>query len=279
MKQLSLGFSPCPNDTYIFCGLVNGKISLSDWQLQPVLLEDVETLNEWAMEGRLDITKLSFHALGQVLDKYVLLQSGAALGRGCGPLLVAGRAVTAESFAGLTVAVPGKYTTAAMLLKLFSPDWKNIIMMRYDEIMPAIRSGRVDCGVIIHEGRFTYKTLGLELIVDLGAWWEKTSGYPIPLGGIVARRSLGRELIMEIDRAIGASIRWARQNRSLCLPYIRKYAQELDESVIADHIGLYVNAFSENLGEEGLKAIEFFFRKGSQTGVLPEFPQQSLIVK
>jgi len=122
MKQLSIGFSPCPNDTYIFCGLVNGKIPLSDWQLQPVLLEDVETLNEWAMEGRLDITKLSFHALGHVLDKYVLLQSGAALGRGCGPLLVAGWPVTAESFAGLTVAVPGKYTTAAMLLKLYSSD-------------------------------------------------------------------------------------------------------------------------------------------------------------
>jgi len=117
------------------------------------------------------------------------------------------------------------------------------------------------------------------LIVDLGAWWEKTSGYPIPLGGIVARRSLGRKLIMEIDRVVGASIRWARQNSSLCLPYIRKYAQELNESVIADHIGLYVNAFSENLGEEGLKAVEFFFRKGSQTGVLPEFPQQSLTVK
>ena len=276
MKQLSIGFSPCPNDTYIFCGLVNGEISLSGWQPHPVLLEDVETLNEWARQDRLDITKLSFHALGHVLDKYVLLQSGAALGRGCGPLLVAGSSVDADAFAGLTVAIPGKYTTAAMLLRLYSPDWKNIIMMRYDEIMPAIKSGRVDCGVIIHESRFTYKNQGLELIIDLGAWWEETSGYPIPLGGIAVRRSLGRKLILEIDRAVGASILWARQNSALCLPYIRKYAQELDDAVIADHIGLYVNAFSENLGDEGLAAVEFFFRKGRHTGVLPEFPQLSL---
>jgi 5,8-dihydroxy-2-naphthoate synthase len=279
MKQLTIGFSPCPNDTYIFCGLVNGKISLSGWQFQSAVLEDVETLNEWAMQGRLDITKLSFHALGHVLDKYVLLQSGAALGRGCGPLLVASRSVDADAFAGLTVAVPGKYTTAAMLLKLYSPDWQNIIMMRYDEILPAIKSGRVDCGVIIHESRFTYKNQGFELIVDLGAWWEKTSGYPIPLGGIVARRSLGRELITEIDRAVGASLFWARQNSLSCLPYIRKYAQEHDDSVIADHIGLYVNAFSEKLGNEGLAAVEFFFRKGRQSGVLPDFSQLSLTVK
>jgi 5,8-dihydroxy-2-naphthoate synthase len=280
MKKLSLGFSPCPNDTYIFCGLVNGEIPLPDWQLQPALLEDVETLNEWAMQGRLDITKLSFHALGQVLDKYVLLESGAALGRGCGPLLVAGHTVTAtaDAFAGLTVAVPGKYTTAAMLLKLYSPDWGKIVMMRYDEIMPAIKSGRVDCGVIIHESRFTYKSQGLELIVDLGAWWEEISGYPIPLGGIAARRSLGQEFIREIDRAIGASIHWARRNPSACMPYIKKYAQELDDTVIAAHIGLYVNAFSENLGEDGRAAIEFFFRKGRQTGIVPEFPQQSLTV-
>lgn len=279
MKQLTIGFSPCPNDTYIFCGLVNGNISLHDWSLLPPELEDVETLNHWAMQYRLDITKLSFHALGYVLDSYVLLRSGAALGRGCGPLLVSDHKVDIATFPDLTVAVPGEYTTAAMLLKLYAPDWKNIIMLRFDEIMPAIESGRVDCGVIIHESRFTYRSRGLDLIVDLGDWWERISGHPIPLGGIVARRSLGSDLIMRIDQAVKASIRWARLHRQLCQPFIKKYAQELDEAVINEHIGLYVNTFSEDLGSEGLAAVRTFFEKGRQAGILPDSNQQSLTVE
>ena len=279
MQQLSIGFSPCPNDTYIFCGLVNGKIPLSGWQPQPAVLEDVETLNEWAMQGRLDITKLSFHALGHVLDSYVLLHSGAALGRGCGPLLIAGQNVNPADFSKMTVAVPGQFTTAAMLLNLYASSWKKVVMMRFDEIMDAIISGRVDCGVIIHESRFTYRARGLLLIADLGAWWEEISGHPIPLGGIVAKRSLGRDIIAGIDRDVRASIRWAHQNSSLCGPYIKKYAQELEDSVIEEHIGLYVNAFSEELGDEGLAAVEFFFRKGRQAGILPDYSQQSLTVR
>jgi 1,4-dihydroxy-6-naphthoate synthase len=276
MAQLSLGFSPCPNDTFIFCGLISGRIPLEGWELKPPVLEDVETLNEWARQGRLDITKLSFHALGHVLDDYVLLHSGAALGRGCGPLLVAGRKIEPAAFADMRVAIPGKYTTAAMLLKLFAPDWKDVAILRFDEIMPAIASGRVDCGVIIHESRFTYKERNLELIADLGAWWEKQSGLPIPLGGIVARRTLGRELIVKIDRALKASILWAQEHPRLCWPYIKKYAQELDDTVIKEHIGLYVNPFSENLGDEGLAAVEFFLQKGHQAGMFPEYRQQSL---
>jgi 1,4-dihydroxy-6-naphthoate synthase len=278
MKQLSIGFSPCPNDTYTFCGLVKGKIPLSGWGLQPAVLEDVETLNEWAMHGRLDITKLSFHALGHVLDDYILLHSGAALGRGCGPLLVAGRQIAPDAFAGLTVAIPGKYTTAAMLLNLYAPAWKNIVIMRFDDIMPAIESGKVDCGVIIHESRFTYKGRGLELIVDLGAWWEMISGHPIPLGGIVARRSLGSDLIVKIDRAVKASVLWAHQNSHLCRSYIKEYARELDDSVINEHIGLYVNTFSEDLGEEGLAAVAFFLQKGRQASMFPESLQQPLVI-
>ena len=278
MKQLSIGFSPCPNDTYTFCGLVNGKIPISGWSLQPAVLEDVETLNVWAMHGRLDITKLSFHALGHVLDDYVLLHSGAALGRGCGPLLVAGRQIAPDAFAGMTVAIPGKYTTAAMLLNLYTPAWKDIVIMRFDDIMPAIESGKVDCGVIIHESRFTYKGRGLELIVDLGAWWEKISGHPIPLGGIVARRSLGRDLIVKIDRAVKASVLWAQQNSRLCRSYIKEYARELDDSVINEHIGLYVNTFSEDLGEEGLAAVEFFLQKGRQASMFPESQEHPLVI-
>jgi 1,4-dihydroxy-6-naphthoate synthase len=276
MKKFSIGFSPCPNDTYIFCALATGRIPLGGFGLQPAVLEDVETLNEWAMQGRLDITKLSFHALGHVLDNYVLLHSGAALGRGCGPLLVAGQKFAPDDFAKMSLALPGKYTTAAMLLQLYAPVWKKIFILRFDEIMPAIESGRVDCGVIIHESRFTYKGRGLELVADLGAWWEKISGHPIPLGGIAARRSLGRETIAEIDRSIRASILWANQNTRLCWPYIKQYAQELDDSVISEHIGLYVNPFSENLGEEGLAAVEFFLQNGRQAGMFPDSRQPLL---
>ena len=146
MKSLSIGYSPCPNDTYIFCGLVKGHIPLSGFNLLPERLEDVETLNEWALQGRLDITKLSFHAFGHVMEEYVLLKSGAALGRGCGPLLIAGQKAGSGDFTKMTVAVPGKYTTAALLLKLYAPGWKKIVMMRFDEIMDAIESGKVDCG-------------------------------------------------------------------------------------------------------------------------------------
>ncbi len=269
MKSLSIGFSPCPNDTYIFSGLVSGYIPIAGWNLQPEKIEDVETLNEWALQGRLDITKLSFHALGHVLDEYVLLKAGAALGRGCGPLLVARQNVDSVNIAEMTVAVPGQYTTAAMLLKLYKPAWKNIIMMRFDEIMDAIEAGKVDCGVIIHESRFIYQDRGFALIKDLGVWWEETSGRPIPLGGIAVKRSLGRDLIEKIDKALKASITWARQNHELCRPYIFEHAQELEDSVINDHIGLYVNAFSEDLGAEGVAAIEFFLKKGRQAEIFP----------
>jgi 1,4-dihydroxy-6-naphthoate synthase len=271
MKSLSIGFSPCPNDTYIFCGLVKGHIPTSGWSLESEQLEDVETLNEWALQGRLDITKLSFHALGYVRKEYVLLKSGAALGRGCGPLLVAGKKADPAKIQEMTVAVPGKYTTAAMLLQLYKSDWKNIVIMRFDEIMPAIESGKVDCGVIIHESRFTYKSRGLILIKDLGSWWEEISGYPIPLGGIAVKRSLGWEIIAGVDKALKASIAWAQTNYESCRPYIREHAQELEDCVISDHIGLYVNTFSEDIGTEGLAAIEYFLRKGCQAKIFPGF--------
>lgn len=278
MKTLSIGFSPCPNDTYIFCALVNGHIKVDEFKLQPVILEDVETLNIWAMEGRLDITKLSFHAFGHVLENYALLNAGSALGRGCGPLLVSKLAVKPADFKGLTVAVPGQYTTAAMLLRLHSPIWKKVVTMRFDEIMPAIEAAEVDCGVIIHESRFTYQDRGLQCIVDLGSWWEEISGYPIPLGGIAVRRSLGVDLIRQVDQAIKDSIAWANTNHQLCRPYIKKHAQEIDDNVIAEHVALYVNNFSEDLGNEGISAIKFFLKKGWETGLFPGQPDETLQV-
>jgi 1,4-dihydroxy-6-naphthoate synthase len=250
--------------------MVKGHIPVEGFKLQPEILADVETLNEWALEGRLDITKLSFHALGYVLDDYALLHAGAALGRGCGPLLVSKKNVEQDKFSQMSVAVPGRYTTAAMLLNLFAPSWKNIVEMRFDEIMGAIEGGRVDCGVIIHESRFTYQGRGLQLITDLGTWWEGMSGYPIPLGGIAVKRSLGNDLIQKIDKAVRDSLAWVNTNPLLCRSYIKEHSQELEDDVIGEHIGLYVNSFSEDLGTEGLAAVEFFLKKGREIGMLPD---------
>ncbi len=268
-EGLSIGFSPCPNDTYIFNGLVHNHIQVQGVELQRAVLADVETLNEWALSGRLDITKLSFHALGHVTADYVLLHSGSALGHGCGPLLVAARPVERRRLAGLTVAIPGRYTTAAALLKMYAPEVENPVAMRFDDIMPAIADGRIDCGVIIHESRFTYTGLGLKLVADLGAWWEKETGSAIPLGCIAAKRSLGRQKIAAIDAAIRASIRWARAHPSQ-VDYIRQHAQELDDRVIQEHIQLYVNSYTENIGAQGLAAVETFMARGRQAGLLPD---------
>jgi len=272
--SLSIGYSPCPNDTFIFYALTHGIIDLPGMELAAPLLEDVETLNGWALEHRLDITKLSFHALGHVLDEYCVLSAGSALGRGCGPLLVArGPLDLVNSSRPLRVAIPGRLTTAALLFRLYlssySQERLEVIEMRFDTIMEAIRQGEVDAGVIIHESRFTYGQLGLVCLQDLGQWWEESTGHPIPLGCIAARRSLGRDRIAAIDQAIRASVDWAFANPDACLPYIRQYAQELDSKVVFDHIGLYVNDFSRDLGPEGTAAIAAFLERGRGAGILP----------
>lgn len=269
MEPLTIGFSPCPNDTFIFYALMHRRVQAAGLRFAPAMLADVETLNEWAMAGRLDVTKISFHALGHVLDKYELLNAGAALGRGCGPLLVARRKLDPVALAAGKVAIPGRFTTAAMLLRLFAPACSNLVVMRFDRIMPALAAGKVDAGVIIHEGRFTYQQHGLILIQDLGVWWEEISGMPIPLGGIAAKRSLGEEHLRAIEAAIRASVRWSFAQPDACLPYVKQHAQELDDKVIGDHIGLYVNPFSEDLGEEGQTAIEEFLRRGQEAEILP----------
>ncbi|MFA7382986.1 MAG: 1,4-dihydroxy-6-naphthoate synthase [Desulfurivibrionaceae bacterium] len=265
--KLSLGFSPCPNDTFIFHALVHGQLCQAGAELPDfgaVSLADVETLNEWALAGRLDVSKISFHALGQVLEQYVLLMAGSALGRGCGPLLVARENFSVAKLPRLTIAIPGRYTTAALLLRMFSPVSLTTRVMRFDQIMPAIVAGEVDAGVIIHESRFTFPAHGLLLLQDLGAWWEQETGFPIPLGGIVAKRSLGKERIQAIALGIRASVAAAFANPAASMPYIRQHAQELDDKVIRDHIGLYVNQFSLDLGEEGLGAVREFLWRGRQ---------------
>ncbi len=277
-KKLTIGFSPCPNDTFIFNALVHGNLGEACRLFDTEVLADVETLNSWAMEGRLDVTKISFHALGHVLDTYTLLQTGGALGRGCGPLLVAREDIAFNDLPDKKIAIPGRYTTAAMLLGMFHPECNNLVVMPFEIIMPSIVAKEVDAGVIIHESRFTYEGYGLKCIQDLGLWWEEVSGHPIPLGGIVAKRSLGKELLHEIDHCIRKSVQWAFVHRDQGMHYIRKNAQELDDNVISDHINLYVNAFSEDLGHEGLAAVEDFLKRGRQSGVLPEslFPVSEL---
>jgi len=269
MIPLSLGYSPCPNDTFIFYGLSHGAIDLDGLKFGRAHLEDVETLNSWALAHRLDVTKISCHALGHVSDEYCVLAAGGALGRGCGPLVVTAAGNADADLAGRRVAIPGRLTTAALLFRMFQPTCTNLVEMRFDRIMAAVRRGEVDAGVIIHESRFTYPEEGLICLQDLGQWWETISGQPIPLGCIVARRSLGEALIERIERAVAASVAYAFRCPEECLPYIRAHSQETAPEVVQSHIRLYVNDFSRNLGDEGMAAISAFLQRGRAAGVLP----------
>ncbi|HIJ82170.1 MAG TPA: 1,4-dihydroxy-6-naphthoate synthase, partial [Desulfuromonadales bacterium] len=225
-KELTLGFSPCPNDTFMFYPLVHGLVDTGGVAYRE-RLEDVETLNQLALAGMLDISKVSYHALGHIRDEYALLRSGSALGRGCGPLLVAREAVDPANLRGKIIAVPGRYTTALLLLRLLDPSLDNFLVMPFNEIMDAVSTGQADAGLIIHESRFTYQGFGLHKVVDLGEWWETETGLPIPLGGIVARRSLGAPTISTIERALRCGVEYARANPELAAHYIREHAQEM----------------------------------------------------
>jgi 1,4-dihydroxy-6-naphthoate synthase len=268
-RDLTIGYSPCPNDTFLFYALMHNFVPLEGAAFAQPVLDDVETLNRWALKGKLDVTKLSFHALGHVLDRYEMLSAGAALGRGCGPLLIARPGGHLDP-ARATIAIPGEYTTAALLLKLYLPEAVRLRVMRFEEIVGAVAQKRVDCGVIIHESRFTYRDHGLECLQDLGQWWEKATGLPVPLGCIAARRTLGDGVLREIDRALRASVQWAQANPGRCMAYIRRYAQEMDEGVLHAHIGLYVNDFTLDIGEEGRAAVKELLRRGRAAGIFAE---------
>ncbi|GAB4301122.1 MAG: 1,4-dihydroxy-6-naphthoate synthase [Desulfuromonadia bacterium] len=268
--NLELGFSPCPNDTFIFDPLVRGGVSDPGIRVTPVI-EDVETLNQLVRSGRLPVSKVSFHLLGHVRDRYLLLRSGAALGRGCGPLLVARTPLDSSRLRGKRIAIPGVYTTAALLLRLYDPTLSDLVPIPFDQIMPAIRRGDVDAGVIIHESRFTYRSEGLVSIRDLGEWWEEYSGFPIPLGGIVCRRDLPEGIPSRLERVIRESILYSRRHPEEAEPFIRRHAQEMDPEVCASHISLYVTDFSVDLGEEGVGAIGRLFREAEEKGVIPRY--------
>lgn len=268
-RPLSLGFSPCPNDTFIFCKLVAESKAAFEPLFAPPHLEDVETLNLWAFDRRLDITKLSFHAVAHLLDSYCILSSGSALGRGCGPLLISRKKMSLSKLPGQKVAIPGRYTTAALLFRMFAPQCRNLVEMRFERIIEAVASGEVDAGVIIHESRFTYLQSGLVCLQDLGQWWEDSFEVPIPLGCIAARKDLGASVIEKAEQHIRASLLWARSHAADCYPYVKSYAQETEDTVIDQHIELYVNDLSLEIGAEGRQAVETFFDLGRRRGVLP----------
>jgi 1,4-dihydroxy-6-naphthoate synthase len=263
---LTLGFSPCPNDTFIFHALVNGLVESYGLSFKERLL-DVEQLNRLALTAALDISKVSFHLYGHIRDNYTLLPSGAALGRGCGPLLISRESCAINSLQNKPVALPGRYTTAALLLRLFAPEIQNLVYMPFDRILPAVASGEAAAGVIIHESRFTFKEFGLCQLVDLGEWWEGDTGCPIPLGGIVAKKALGTDIINSVGKTIGASIAHAFANPLDSKHYTRAHSQEMSEEVCAAHIGLYVNDFSRNLGIEGERAVKILMERGESSGL------------
>ncbi len=254
MQELSLGYSPCPNDTYIFYALSQGRIP-APFNLK-ITLADVEMLNRKIQQGTLDVSKISVSAVLRVLDKYRLLRSGGAIGRGCGPLVVAKKPVRMADLRHATIAVPGTLTTAHLLLRLNGIHRGLCVAMQFDRIMPAVSSGEVDAGVIIHEGRFTYPAHGLNMVLDLGQWWEEETGLPLPLGAIVVRRDLGLETAAIFEQKIRESLAFARANPADPWPYIAKHAQEMEPEVIRRHIETFVNDFSVDAGQEGENALK-----------------------
>jgi 1,4-dihydroxy-6-naphthoate synthase len=263
--KLTLGFSTCPNDTFIFDALVHHKIDTEGLEFE-VIFADVEQLNKWACQGKLDITKLSYNAFTNCVNDYALLDSGSALGNNCGPLLIKkpNSILTKQS----KIAIPGKYTTANMLLNIAFPNHQNKVEMLFSEIENKVLDGRVDAGLIIHENRFTYEDKGLEKAKDLGEFWEEETGLPIPLGGIVTNRRLPLATQQKIERVLRKSVEFAFENPNSSADYVKFHAQEMEKEVVDAHIALYVNNYSISLGEQGRKAVELLFeksRKGSKS--------------
>jgi 1,4-dihydroxy-6-naphthoate synthase len=274
--KFTLGFSPCPNDTFIFDALVNKKIDTADLEFEAIL-EDVQTLNQWAIEGRLNITKLSYGVLPLVLNNYITLNSGSALGNGVGPLLISNGENKILNIEESVIAIPGENTTAHLLFSLAYPNVKNKIFLRYDEIENFVLENK-GLGVIIHENRFTYQAKGLHKIIDLGDFWEKQTGNPIPLGGIVINRNFDLQLQQKVDSLIKKSIEYAFSNYPLLNDYIRKHSQEMSEDVMRKHIDLYVNNYSIELGENGKAAVKYLLSIYQKNNPSVTFLQQEIFV-
>lgn len=273
-KKITLGFSPCPNDCFIFDALIHHKIDTQGFEFD-VVMADVEELNRRAFQGNIDVTKLSYHAFAYLTNKYVLLDAGSALGYKCGPILICKTEEIKNKFLSghtesLTVAIPGKYTTANLLFSIAFPAVNNKTEMLFSDIEEAVLTDVVDAGLIIHENRFTYEEKGLKKIIDLGEYWEQQTSAPIPLGGIVANRAMPLAHVRQISQIISNSVQYAFQNPKSSLPFVKAHAQEMSEEVMYKHIDLYVNQFSINLGREGREAVNKLFDKAKELKIVPE---------
>ena len=266
---LTLGFSPCPNDCFMFDAMVHGRIDCEGLDFS-VRMADIEALNASAFAGEADITKLSFHAYAHCADNYVLLDAGSALGRNCGPLLISRRAISTDEVAAgqLRIAIPGKYTTANFLLGLAFPDATNKTECLFSEIEEALLDGTFDAGLIIHENRFTYEEKGLKKIIDLGEYWESETGAAIPLGGIVINRRWPDDMRQRVNRVMRRSVEYAFAHRGASLPFVRAHAQAMSDDVMYKHIDLYVNDYSVDLGADGRRAVEVLFDRARTAGII-----------
>jgi 1,4-dihydroxy-6-naphthoate synthase len=278
--KLTLGFSPCPNDTFIFDALIHHKVDTEGLEFD-VIFDDVETLNQKAFKGTLDITKLSFHAFAYAADNYVLLDAGSALGFGVGPLLISKSKIPnseiSNSKSEILIGIPGKYTTANFLLSLALPEAANKKEMLFSDIENALLNDEIDLGLIIHENRFTYQDKGLKKVIDLGEYWEDLTGHAIPLGGIVIKRDLPDDIKHKVNRVLRRSVEFAFENPKSGLDFIRQHAQEMSEEVMYKHIELYVNKYSVDLGEEGRKAVELLFNIALEKGIIPK-PKENIFL-
>jgi len=267
--DLSLGFSTCPNDTYIFEAMISGRVDTEGLTFSPYLA-DVEDLNRRALDTELDITKLSYHAYGYVSNDYLILDSGSALGQKNGPLLLSRTRIYPDEVTDLCIAIPGRYTTANLLLDIAYPKVREKREYLFSDIEEVVLSGEMDAGLAIHENRFTYQKRGLFKILDLGDYWEELSGMPIPLGGIMIQRRLPVDMIKKVNRVMGRSVAYALAHPATVMPYVKNYAQEMDEEVLQKHIHLYVNDYTRDLGDTGKKAIRTLFEIASERQVIPE---------
>lgn len=268
--KLTLGFSPCPNDTFIFDALVHNRIDTEGLTFD-LVMEDVEALNHRALRHELAVTKLSYHAFAYLVDDYALLESGSALGNGVGPLLIAKSQDAKKTINQSIIAIPGTYTTANFLFSLAYPQAQNKQEYVFHDIEGAVLRGDVAAGVIIHENRFTYQNHGLVKLLDLGEFWEKTTNKPIPLGGIVVRRDLPLEVQQKMERVMQRSVQYAFANPNTSYDFVAQHAQEMDETVRQKHIDLYVNHFTEGLGDEGRAAVTTLFDMANERGIMPPY--------
>ncbi|MGW0364285.1 1,4-dihydroxy-6-naphthoate synthase [Streptomyces sp. NPDC002990] len=291
-RPLRIAYSPCPNDTFVFDAWAHGRVPGAP--ALDVTFADIDITNGMAERGELDVLKVSYAVLPWVLEEYALLPCGGALGRGCGPLVLVkdgpgtggtdgpgGTGGPGVDLAGKTVAVPGERSTAYLLFRLWAADVLpagvgKVVVLPFHEIMPAVRDGRVDAGLVIHEARFTYQDYGLHCLADMGAHWESTTGLPIPLGAIIAKRSLGAARLRALAEAARTSVRMAWDDPAASRPYVRAHAQELDPAVADQHIGLYVNEFTADLGDDGYAAVRGLLTRAAAEGLVPAIPPGAL---